>query len=152
MSREGDFKTVLSADIVLGLTLVGGIYVAEDLGFEGISRETTPAAFSSGFLLPCALIKQRGEIPTADVVEYDEFLFSTNQVVEIWLYQDRAYSGIDLARFRIMVVLNGHQFSDEFSKSFEPTLVNVIDRQRDMGALKGASLIRMDWMVHSIVT
>ena len=151
MSREADFKTYLDTDIVLGLTLVGGIYVAESLGVEGISRETTPAAFSSGFLLPCALIRQRGEIPTRDVIEHDEFLFSTSQVVEIWLYQDRVYSGIDLARFRIMVLLNGHQFTDANSGSFEPELVNVIDRQRDSGALKGASLIRMDWQVQSIL-
>ena len=151
MSREADFKTLLDADVILGLTLVGGIYLSEDVGVEGISRETTPTAFSSGYLLPCALIKQRGEIATRDVVEYDEFLFSTSQVVEIWLYQDRVYSGIDLARFRIMVVLNGHQFSDANSGSFEPELVNVIDRQRDSGALKGASLIRMDWQVQSII-
>lgn len=151
MSRESDFKTLLDTDLLLGLALTGGIYVSEDVGVEGISRETTPAAFSSGFLLPCALIKQRGEFFTQDVVEYDSFLFSSTQVVEIWLYEERDYSAIDVAKIRIMVVLNGHQFTDAVSGTFEPELVNTIDRQRDTTALNGASLARLDWSIKSII-
>ena len=151
MSRESDIKTLLDTDLLLSLTLTGGIYISEDVGVEGISRETTPAAFSSGFLLPCALIKQRGEFFTQDVVEYDSFLFSATQVVEIWLYEERDYSAIELAKVRIMVMMNGHQFTDIISGTFEPELVNTIDRQRDTAALNGASLARMDWSIKSII-
>ena len=151
MSRESDIKTLLDTDLLLSLTLTGGIYISEDVGVEGISRETTPAAFSSGFLLPCALVKQRGEFVTEDVVEYDSFLFSTTQVVEIWLYEERDYSAIDLAKVRIMVMMNGHQFTDVITGTFEPELVNMVDRQRDAAALNGASLARMDWSIKSIL-
>ena len=151
MSRESDIKTLLDTDLLLSLTLTGGIYISEDVGVEGISRETTPAAFSSGFLLPCALVKQRGEFVTEDVVEYDSFLFSTTQVVEIWLYEERDYSAIDLAKVRVMVMMNGHQFTDVITGTFEPELVNMVDRQRDAAALNGASLARMDWSIKSIL-
>ena len=151
MSREADFKTYLDTDIILGLTLIGGVYLSGSVGVEGISRETAPGAFSSGFLLPCALIKQRGEATTEDVIEYDSTHYSTSQIVEIWLYEERGYAAIDLARFRIQVLLNGHQFTDANSGSFEPDLVNVIDRQRDEAALNGASLARMDYQVMSII-
>jgi hypothetical protein len=147
MSRESDFKTLLDADAPLNAILTGGIYKSEDVGVEGISRETTPSAFSSGFLLPCALIKQRGEIVTQDARDYDSVLLSTEQVVEIWLYEDRGYTNIDSAKSRLITVLHGHMFSN----AFEAVLANVIDRQRDEAALKGNSLTRLDWQISSIV-
>lgn len=147
MSRESDFKTLLDADAPLNAILTGGIFVSEDVGVEGISRETTPGAYSSGYLLPCALIRQRGEVVTQDAVEYDSLLISTRQIVEIWLYEDRGYTSIDSARARLMTLLNGHIFPT----AFEAQLANTIDRQRDGAALSGASLARLDWQISSII-
>lgn len=147
MSRESDFKTVLSADFALGLILTGGIYAFEDVGVEGISRETTPDAFSSGYLLPCCLIKQRAETIGNEVVDFDTLLMDTTQVVELWLYEDRGYSAIDAAKLRLMGLLNGYIFTT----AFDAKLAFVIDRERDRGALKGASLARMDWQIWSII-
>jgi hypothetical protein len=147
MSRESEIYTILNASAPLLAVLSGGLYKAEDVGVEGISRETTPAAFSSGYLAPCALIRQRGEFVTNDAVEFDELLISTEQVVEIWLYEDRGYTNLDAARVLIMSLLNG----EFLTGSFELQLANVIDRQRDQGALKGASLARMDYQIWSII-
>lgn len=147
MSRESDFKTLLDADVPLNAILTGGIYKYEDLGVEGISRETTPAAFSSGFLLPCALIKQRGEVITPEVEDFDTLLLSTSQVVEVWLYEERGYTDLDSAKSRLITILHGHTFNT----AFEAELVGVIDRQRDESALKDSSLIRLDWMITSII-
>jgi hypothetical protein len=147
MSRETDVYTILNASAPLLAVLTGGLYKAEDIGVEGISRETTPAAFSSGYLAPCGLIRQRGEIVTNDAVEFDSLLLSTNQVVEVWLYEDRGYTNLDAARLLIMGLLNGAILTN----SFELKLGSTIDRQRDMGALKGASLARMDWQVWSVI-
>ena len=147
MSRESDIYTILNASAPLLVVLSGGLYKAEDVGVEGISRETTPAAFTSGFLKPCALIRQRGESVTNDAVEFDELLISTNQVVEVWLYEDRGYTNLDAARVLIMGLLNGAILTN----SFELQLANIIDRQRDQGALKGNSLARMDYQIWSII-
>jgi hypothetical protein len=147
MSRESEIYAILNASAPLLAVLTGGLYKAEDVGVEGISRETTPAAFSSGYLEPCALIKQRAETVTNDVVEFDSLVISTTQIVEIWLYEDRGYTNLDAARPLIMGLLNGAILTT----SFELQLANMIDRQRDEGALKGASLARMDWQVWSII-
>lgn len=147
MSRESDFKTLLDADAPLNVILTGGIYIYEDVGVEGISRETTPGAYSSGYLLPCALIKQRGEVVTPDAKDYDTLLLSTSQVVEIWLYEDRGYSNLDNAKSRLITILHGYTFST----AFEAELIHVVDRQRDESALKDSSLVRLDWMINSVI-
>lgn len=149
MSREDDFATRMKADGALMLILTGGVYTSGAVGPLGIARDTVAAAFdSNGWLKPCALVKQRGRIPTGDVVDYDEQMTSARQIVEIWLYCDQgSYSAIDSASARLYKLFQGHQFSD----SFEIHLVNVIDRQRDQGALAGAFMARLDWQVDSII-
>lgn len=147
MTREADFATRMGADATLTAILTGGIYQAGNLGFEGISRTNTPAAFdANGFLLPCALVKERGEIP--DRIAQDQIAqrASTAQVVEIWLYQDRQYASIDAALSRLFVLFYGHQFSDSLPLDW----INTINREQDEGALQGSSLARQDWIVYSI--
>lgn len=147
MSRESEVKAVLAADATLMAILTGGVFASEDVGVEGISRETTPGAFSSGYLKPCALVKQRVEMVTPDVEEFDSLYISTSQIVEIWLYEDRGYSSIDSAKSRILTLLNGKILT----QSFEMKLAMIVHRQRDLGALKGASLERMDWQIWAVI-
>lgn len=148
MAREEQVAQLLQEDSTLMGILTGGIYARGTVGQNGITRETAPNAFDShGWLKPCALVKQRGLIPTADVLDYDAKVMSATQVVEVWFYQDTGYDWIDAAMARVYALLQGYRFSD----TFELTLSNVIDRERDRGALDGASLARQDWAVYSIL-
>lgn len=148
MSREGDFATRMLADTTLMATLTGGVYTSGTVGAEGITRDATPAAFGTGgWLMPCALVRQRGNVPTGDVVDYNDRTASARQIVEVWLYEDRAYTAIDTAAARIYTLFQGHVLGG----TFEIRLANSIDRQRDQGALSGASLARLDYEVVSII-
>lgn len=148
MSREADVYTALHTGGVLeALYLTGGLYKYEDLGPEGISRESTPTVFdANGYLQPCGLIKQRSTVNTGDLSDYEYKLISLREVIELYLYQDRGYDKIDGAKNLIMTELTG----EIFSATYEMDLFNIIDRQRDNGALNGASLIRMDWSIVSV--
>ncbi len=146
-SREADFATRMAADATLMAILTGGVYKAETVGVEGITRESAAAAFdASGYLRPCALVRQRGLIPDGNVIDPMAQVTSATRVVEVWLYQDRNYDQIDLALARIRALFQGYQFSD----SFEVFWINTIDRQRDTGALANASLARIDFAVYSV--
>lgn len=162
MSKDADFALRMATDATLKVILTGEVWtpsgyilppaivVAHAAGTEGISRETTPDAFdASGWLKPCALVRQAGRIPDSNVKDYDAQIVSTNQRVEVWLYEDQSggYSKIDAAAARIYVLFQGYTFDD----SFEVYLANDLDRQRDEGALKGASLRRLDFVVPSIL-
>lgn len=148
MSRESDFATRMLADATLVAILTGGVFKSETTGVEGITRETTPAAFSSGYLLPCALVRQRALVPDGAVLDPIEQDTSFTQQVEVWIYADSGagYTAIDSARDRLFTLFQGYQFSD----SAEVFLTNVIERFRDQGALANAGLCRMDWLVPSV--
>jgi len=149
MAREDAVATLLRADATLAGILTGGIYTSGQVGRVGISRETTPAAFdANGWLKPCALVKQRGNVPDGMVRDSAPVVVSAAQVVEIWLYQDSGYSTLDSAMTRILTLLEGTTVD---SGAFPAQLSNVIDRQRDEGALAGCSLARMDFVVFSII-
>lgn len=148
MSRENDFYTVMIADATLVAILTGGVWKRETVGREGISRETTAAAFdASGYLKPCALVAQRNIVPTFDVADEMAQRRSVSQVVEIWLYEDTGYTSIDSALARLYTLFEGYQFAD----GYPAQLINIVDRQRDSGALKGHSMVRVDFSVHWIM-
>jgi len=147
---EADIAALITANSAIMAKLTGGVYQSSLVGLEGITRETTPAAFdSNGYLLPCCLVRQRDLIPTLDVLDFDAQVKSTNQVVECWLYQDAPlYDVIDSVSSLIYGLLQGKPLP----YSFELDLANVISRQRDGGALANASLSRLDWAVYRILT
>lgn len=160
MSREADFALRMATDVPLMAILLGDVWtpsgyilppameVGHIAGPLGISRGATPEAFDAdGYLQPCALVKQAGEIPDGNVKDYDAQLLSINQRVEIWLYQDQGYDAIDAAASRLFVLFQGHQFDD----TYEIYLANNLDRQRDNGALDGAAFRKLDWVVPSIM-
>lgn len=147
MSREDDFAAVMLEDSILMAILTGGVHTSGNVGLLGITREAVPSAFSDGFLLPTALVKQRGKVPTLEVVDFNEQITSARQIVEVWLYADSGFTAIDAAKARLYTLFFGHTFDD----TFEIRLANEIDRAHDLGALAGASLARMDWQVDSII-
>lgn len=147
MSRENDFYARMIADATLVAILTGGVWKKETTGLEGITRETAAAAFDvAGYLRPTALVRQRDIVPDGAVRDPMAQKASTSVVIEIWLYEDRGYTNIDAAMSRLFTLFEGYQFSD----SFEVQWVNTVDRLRDMGSLKGASLARMDWQVTGV--
>lgn len=148
MSKESEFATRMTADSTLMAILTGGVYTSGGVGRLGITRESVPGAFDTGgYLRPCALVRQRALVPDGNVRDGMAQVASAVQTVEVWLYQDTGYDQIDLAQARVYALFQGYQFSD----TFEIWLTNVIDRERDAGALGGASLARMDFVVYSIM-
>lgn len=148
MAREDQFAARMTGDATLMDILTGGVFTSGAVGLDGITRETVAAAFdASGWLKPCALVKQRGNVPTFDVVDYDAQVTSARQIVEIWLYEDKGYTNIDAAAARLYTLFQGHVLDD----TFEIRLAFDLDRQRDTGALAGASLRRLDFQVDSII-
>jgi hypothetical protein len=148
---EADIAALIADNPAIMALLTGGVYQSGLVGIEGITRETTPAAFDdvTGYLLPCCLVRQRDLIPTFDVLDFDAQAKSTNQIVECWLYQDAPlYDVIDAVSSLIYGLLQGKPLP----YSFELDLVNVIGRQRDGGALNNASLGRLDFAVYRILT
>lgn len=150
MSRENDFYARMIADATLVATLTGGIYKRESVGVEGITRETTPAAFST-YLRPCALVKQRANIPDGAVPDEGAQYASAQQVVEVWLYDDSGagYTAIDAAKRRLYALFESHRFTGA-SACAPIRWAGGLDRERDPGPLKGACMARMDFRVVAI--
>jgi hypothetical protein len=148
MSYESDVAGRLN-DATLLATLTGGVFQYSSVGLAGITRETAAAAFdTAGFLKPCALVKQRGLIPDGNLQDEMTQQISVRQVVEVWFYTDSGagWSAIDTAMSRVFTLLYGYTFTG----AFPAQLVNVLDRMRDEGALKGACMSRQDWLIVSI--
>lgn len=148
MAREDEVAAILEADVTLMAILTGGVYTSGELGPLGITRDTAEGAFDAdGWLQPCALVKEAPTVSTSDVTDYEAQVQSARQRVEIWLYQDQgSYAALDSARARIYTLLQGYVFDD----SFELSLAQEWTRQRDPGALSGASMARQDWRVDFI--
>lgn len=148
MSIETDFQDRMEADATLMAILTGGVYVSGELGPLGINRTDAPGAFDgNGYLLPCALVRERPLVPDLEVNDYLEQVASATQVVEIYIYQDRGYSSIDAALDRLFVLFFGYQFNGTFPLEWLGTL----NRERDQGALDGKSMARMEWLVPFII-
>lgn len=148
MSRESDFKTRMDADATLMAILTGGVFVSGSLGPLGITRDTAPGAFDgNGYLKPCALVRQRPSIADLQVVDQIALAASATQVVEIYLYEDTGYTSIDSALSRLFILFFGYQFTDSFPAEW----IGTIDRERDQGALDGASMARQEWLIADVI-
>ncbi len=147
MATEDTIAAKLNTDATLLAILTGGVYARGALGREGLTRETATAAFdANGYLEPCAVVAQRALVPDGNVQDQMSQQASASQVVEIYLYEDTGYDNIDAAMDRIYALLQGYQLSGAFPLEW----TNTVDRQRDRGALDGASLARMDWAIYQV--
>lgn len=149
MSRETDFQTRMEADAPLMAILTGGVYVAGELGREGITRTSAPSAFdSNGYLKPCALVRQRSQVSDSQVIDQIEQIASETRIIEIYLYEDSGYTNIDSALSRLFTLFFGYQFSNG---GFPLEWIGTLDRERDQGALDGASLARQEWLLANVI-
>lgn len=153
MTREAEVKAIFIADDIMMAILTGGVYTDEEVDVEGIRRGedfVTDAAFdpSTGYLLPCALVRQRGLNPVVNVRSQkigDEFT-AVQQVVEIYYYQHRGHAFIDLAKNRAFDLLEGVRLSD----SYPIIWMSETAHYPDVGPVKNSTTLRQEWQVVSI--
>lgn len=108
-------KTILEADATLLATATGGVWDWDESGAQGINRTSTTAAFdSNGVIKPCVLLKARAENPDFILRDPSNKYNSTRQVIEVWLYQDNAYSSITTMKTRIYALLAETQVTGAF--------------------------------------
>jgi len=143
MSAADDFKAIMIADTTLMDTLTGGVYTPDDVGPDGITRDTKPAFDEDGFLMPCALVRERSNVPVRSVSDDELQLQAVDVVVEIYNYEDGQYGEINTAQARQFTLFQGKSVGG----SLPVTLINVTPHIRDDGPLGGASLQRQDWLV-----
>lgn len=108
MSLESAVKTVLAADATLLAILTGGVHSWVDTGRNGLSPETVEDAYDEGFLLPCAIIRERTTVPWGgghDVAAQTETM---RGMVEVYLYEEGNGDGsaLNSAYARIIRLLN----------------------------------------------
>lgn len=104
-------KTLLDADATLVALATGGVWDWDETGRMGINRSNaaTSAAFTSGIIKPCLLLKLRTSVPFGDIADDASRVVSTREMLEVWAYQDNGYSTIKSMLARVFVLLQGQQ-------------------------------------------
>ena len=144
---EGMILSYLQSDAPLMSDAAGGLYAYTALSRLGITRDTLPAAFSSGsYLLPIVVIKARAPIPMIDIFDEKDKIVGRSRVVEFWMYQWVGYDKIEIMDNHIHRLLQGHKFSSYWPVEWDLTTGPMIDD----GSLKGASMVRSDYYFRSV--
>ncbi|MEO8396496.1 MAG: hypothetical protein ABI700_26115 [Chloroflexota bacterium] len=104
MAISETIRDLLADDATLAALLVGGIYSDEQTGRNGISRVTTPDAYSD-FLLSCAIVKA-GDLKAQAAIR--DSLGGARQTLSVYLYDDgdNGYGTILTARDWIVGLLD----------------------------------------------
>lgn len=108
-------KAILEADTVPTVGIValatGGIYDWDETGRMGINRTNaaTSAAFVSGIIRPCLLLKLRTSVPFGDIADDPAQIVTARDMLEVWAYMDNGYSTIKSMLSRVFVLLQGKQ-------------------------------------------
>jgi hypothetical protein len=100
-------KTILEADATLLALATGGVYDYDETGRMGINRTNTTAAFSSGIIQPCILLKLRTSVPFGDIADDAAQKVGARDMLEVWAYQDNGYSTIKSMLDRVYTLLQG---------------------------------------------
>lgn len=152
MSRELEVAELLRGDTALMGILLGGVYTSQEAGVDGIRRgehSPTKAAFDvDGYLLPCALVKDRPLVPYGNVRDEAEQIVSVSQVVEVYLYQDRGHVAIDEAKERSFSILSNPR--NRLTSAYPSNWILEVGPVPDVGPLKGNTTLRQDWQIISL--
>jgi hypothetical protein len=106
MTVTAGIKTLIAANSAIMTLFTGGVYTDDETGRNGIGRSTTPAAYDAdGFLQPCAYVKERAQIGNWGGAVGNSGFTGTRQVVEVWIYDDAAYTTIASARDLVFALL-----------------------------------------------
>ena len=132
-------KAILEADTGnLLLLATGGIWDWDETGRMGINRSNTltTAAFTSGIIKPCIMLKLRSSVPFGDIADDPAQIVSARDMLEVWAYQHAGYSTIKSMLARVYTLLQGKQlggFVCRWAMSVEPLRDTDMDAsvQRD---------------------
>lgn len=130
----------LNAPLVAIIT--GGIYAEEDLGPDGLTKTSAPAAvWSAGYLKPVIRVKERTDQPWGGINDTQNQTSSFQKMIEIWFYDDgpKGYGTIELAQSMVYALLH----MKLVNKSRLRNSFNVPDL-RD-AELNNAAVIRADY-------
>ena len=118
-------KTILEADATLSALATGGVWDWDETGRMGINRSNTltTAAFTSGIIKPCLLLKLASSVPFGEIADDSAQLVSVREMLEVWAYQHTGYSTIKSMLDRAYTLLQGKQlggFSCRFAQKVQP--------------------------------
>ena len=119
-------KTILEADTGnLVLLATGGIWDWDETGRMGINRSNTltAAAWTSGIIKPCLLLKLASSVPFGDIADDPNKLVSVREMLEVWAYQDAGYATIKSMLDRAYTLLQGEKlggFACRFAQKVQP--------------------------------
>lgn len=102
-------KTILEADGTLLALATGGIYDFDETGRMGIGRSNsaTSAAFASGIIKPCLLLKLRSSVVFGGIGDDANRISGARDMLEVWAYQDSGYSTITSMLARVYTLIQG---------------------------------------------
>lgn len=111
MTTLSSAKTILEADATLLALATGGIYDMDETGRMGISRSNsaTTAAFTSGIIKPCLLLRLSASAPFGEIADDTTPSTGARDVIQVWAYQDSGYATITSMLDRVFVLLQGKQ-------------------------------------------
>lgn len=111
MSSLSSAKTILEADATLLALATGGIYDWDETGRMGINRSNTAtsAAFSSGIIQPCILLRLSVSTPIGEIADDVAKVTGARDVIQVWAYQDSSFSTITSMLDRVYTLLQGQQ-------------------------------------------
>jgi hypothetical protein len=118
-------KAILEADATLLALATGGIWDWDETGRMGINRSNTltAAAFTSGIIKPCVLLKLASSVPFGGIADDEAKLVSVREMLEVWAYQHTGYSTIKSMLDRAFTLLQGEQlggFSCRYAQKVQP--------------------------------
>lgn len=148
-TRESQVKALLEADVQLMAILTGGVWTDEEVGIEGIRRgDDSPTAIAfdaDGYLKPCVVIRQSGELPFPGTQSPGQNFTGEAMTIQLFFYQNRGHDQLELAKRRSWTVLNNKRLGASYPIwcDFQSGYLY------DVGALQNSTTFRQDWRVVS---
>lgn len=125
-------KTILEADATLVALATGGIWDWDETGRMGINRSNTltTAAFTSGIIKPCLLLKIPSSVPFGGIADDPAQLVSARDMLEVWGYQHMGYATIKSMLARAYTLLQGKGqeldgFSCRWAQKVQPSIRDI---------------------------
>lgn len=136
-------KVILEADSTLLATATGGVWDATELGRMGLNRTNAPAAFTSGVIKPCIVLKLRSSVPIDGIADDEAKVVAQREMLEAWFYQDSGFAAINTMRDRVFADLQGEQLGGFVCRwAFDSAQLHDIELD--------ANVMRVDYAVHSL--
>lgn len=131
----------LNADATLLALLPGGLYVNLPVG--GLSRDNKPAAYdtATGKMKVCGVVTGRNITPRNDLRDKAAQFMTVNQILEVWLYNDRDLTWPFAAADRVYVLLHERPLAGSFGLTLAE---RIKTRAPELGE---AHLLRHDYQV-----